>query len=337
VRADAPGAVRTVVVAQPFGDVQHSQHILRTTLLATYPVLLLVLAGIAWRVIGAALQPVDQMRSAADRISGSGQAERLPVPASRDEIHALALTLNSMLDRVSASRERERALVADAAHELRSPLASMQTQLDVADRLGQDVAADPEIAADLRAEVCRMTRLVEDLLTLARLDAGTVPVSPAEPVDLAALAVDVAAGFRHRRVPVVADAAERLVVRVRPEEVRRALGNLLENAVRHAAATVRVTCYPDGGEAVVDVSDDGHGIAPADRRRVFERFTRLDEARGRDSGGSGLGLAIALELARRNGGTVRLDTSAAGGLSAQVRLPSAVGDADANLTGCGAG
>jgi signal transduction histidine kinase len=114
-----------------------------------------------------------------------------------------------------------------------------------------------------------------------------------------------------------------LVVRVRPVEVCRALGNLVDNAVRHAGTAVQVSAAVDGSEVVIEVSDDGHGIAPADRERVFERFTRLDEARDRDGGGSGLGLAIARELVNRNGGRITLETSRAGGLSAQVRLPRA--------------
>jgi signal transduction histidine kinase len=315
----------TVIVAQAFADIQHSQRILGTTLLVTYPLLLLVLAGIAWRVIGAALQPVEALRSAAHRISGSGQDERLPVPASRDEIHALALTLNSMLDRLTAGRERQRAFVADAAHELRSPLASMQAQLDVSQHLGEDVRA-PEIAEDLRAEVSRMARLVEDLLALARLDADPAPASQPERAEVAALVGEVVATRRRRRVVVEVDppvgAAGPLVVLVRPDEVCRALGNLVDNAVRHAATAVQVSARADGSEVVLEVSDDGHGIAPDDRERVFERFTRLDEARDRDAGGSGLGLAIARELVDRNGGSITLDTSRAGGLCARVRLPT---------------
>ena len=139
----------------------------RLTLLATYPVLLAVLSLIAWRVVGATLRPVEALRSAAERISGTGQDTRLPVPASRDEVHALAVTLDSMLDRLSDSRARQRSFVANAAHELRSPLASMLTQLEIAERLGEGT----EVTRDLHADVLRMTTLVEDLLVLARLDA----------------------------------------------------------------------------------------------------------------------------------------------------------------------
>ena len=161
----------TVLVAQQTQDIRHSQQILKVTLLCTYPLLLAALALIAWRVVGATLRPVEALRSTAERISGTGQDARLPVPSSGDEIHALAVTLNSMLDRLAASRARQRSFVADAAHELRSPLASMQTQLDVAHRLGEGTP----VTEDLRAEVLRMSGLVEDLLVLARLDADSRP------------------------------------------------------------------------------------------------------------------------------------------------------------------
>ncbi|NUS50034.1 MAG: HAMP domain-containing protein, partial [Nocardioidaceae bacterium] len=177
----APSTGRTVVVAQQYGDVVHSQRILRLTLFATYPLLLAVLGLIAWRVVGAALRPVEALRDSAETISGSEQDTRLPVPDSRDEIHRLAVTLNGMLDRLTAARTRQRLFVADAAHELRSPLASMQTQIDVWQRVegpGDELTA-------LAEEVRRMTALVDDLLVLARLDA--------RPRQLDLEAVDVAA------------------------------------------------------------------------------------------------------------------------------------------------
>jgi len=303
------------VVAQQFDDVVHSQHILRTTLLVTYPLLLAVLALIAWRVIGAALRPVEALRSSAELISGTQQDTRLPVPTSGDEIHRLAVTLNSMLDRLAGARARQRAFVADAAHELRSPLASMQTQIDVQQR----VEGPSWQMQELEAEVRRMTRLVDDLLVLARLDADTRPSPAPNVVDLAAVIrslTSVPAG----RVPVTTTLAAGLplLVRGRHDDLRRVLANLVDNAVRHARTAVSVTAHEDGRRVVIEVSDDGTGIPRADRERVFERFTRLDEGRARDAGGSGLGLAIAREVARRDGGDVELDESATGGLTARL-------------------
>ncbi|MGZ4493720.1 MAG: sensor histidine kinase [Nocardioides sp.] len=311
-----PGLRRTVLVAQQFDDVRRSQQILGLTLLVTAPLLLAVIGLIAWRVLTAALGPVEALRASAERISGAEEDTRLPVPASRDEIHALAVTLNSMLDRLAGSRARQRAFVADAAHELRSPLASMQTQLDVARRLGeQDPGGD-----DLRAEVERMTALVDDLLVLARLDAATGPSSPAGPVDVASLLAEVATRRATTRVPVVVRDGEVAPARGHHDDLARALGNLVDNAVRHARTRVALSAHAEGDRVVLTVEDDGSGIPAAERERVFERFTRLDEGRARDAGGSGLGMAIARELVARDGGTVRLG-DAAPGLRAEVVLP----------------
>ena len=317
-----PGARRTVVVAQRFDDITHSQRILGLTLLGTYPLLLAVLALIAWRVVGAALRPVEALRSSADRISGSGQDLRLPVSPSTDEIHALAVTLNSMLDRLSASRARQRSFVADAAHELRSPLASMHTQLEIAERLGEATA----VTRDVHADVVRMSALVEDLLILARLDADTPPDRAAQPVRLGPLLTEVAQRYAGARVPLVVatgSTGPEVVALGHPHELRRVLANLVDNAVRHAATAVTVSTHRHGGTVEVAVADDGAGIREGDRDGVFERFTRLDEARDRDAGGSGLGLAIVRELVRRGGGDVTLADTAGGGLTVRVTLPAA--------------
>ncbi len=309
---------RTVVVAQQVADIQHSQHILKVTLLITYPMLLAVLAFIAWRVMGATLRPVEALRSSAERISGAGRSLRLPVPPQHDEIHDLAVTLNRMLDRLAAARARQRSFVADAAHELRSPLASLQAQLEVAQRLGESPATD-----DLRAEVLRMSGLVEDLLVLARLDAEVAPTAGREDIDVPALLAEVGQHYTDARVPVSVRWTEQLVVHGHRDELHRALANLVDNAVRHASGVVELSARSEGPAVVVSVDDDGTGIPEPERERVFERFTRLDEARARDQGGSGLGLAIVQELVRRSDGDIRLRDAAGGGLSAQLVLPRA--------------
>lgn len=317
VDAGTGDARSTVVVAQQFDYIEHSQRILKLTLLAIYPLLLAALALIAWRIMGAALRPVDALRSSADRISGTGQDLRLPVPSTGDEIQALAATLNSMLDRLAASRARQRSFVADAAHELRSPLASMQTQLEIADRLGEGTQA----SHDLQEEVLRMSSLVEDLLTLARFDGEALSAEALEPVDLRPIVQEVVGRYDDARVPVVALTPDSSLVRGRPQDLRRVLANLVDNAVRHATSLVEVSLSADGPDIVLMISDDGPGIAETDRERAFERFTRLDAARDRDAGGSGLGLAIVRELVDRLGGRVRLERSPLGGLSARVTLP----------------
>jgi signal transduction histidine kinase len=310
-----PGAP-VVVVAEPVSDLARSQHLLVVTLLVTYPLLLLVLGLIAWRVIGAALRPVESLRSAAERVSGSGHDERLPVPESRDEIHALAVTLNSMLERLAAARDREHSFVANVAHELRSPLASLRVQVDVAGRHG----ATDEDRADLGAEVDRLSALVDDLLVLARLDAGE-PLPEPDPPALPSLVLP---GFATTGPPavVLGPVADGTVPMSRLE-LERVVGNLVTNARRHARSRVDVSFRRTAGSAVVVVGDDGSGVLEADRERVFDRFARLDDARDRDSGGTGLGLAIARELVRRRGGDIVLGDASAGGLLAEVVFPMA--------------
>jgi signal transduction histidine kinase len=317
VRAGPPAASRSIIVAVPVSDIEQSQRVLRNTLLVTYPPLVVIMTLIAWRVIGWTLRPVETLRSGAARISGSDQDERLTVPESADEIRALALTLNDMLDRLAAARGRQRAFVADAAHELRSPLASMRTQLEVAQHLGEG----GELAADLLADVTRLSALVEDLLLLARAgsDANHPPVR--ETLDLRALLVATANRYAGARVPVTVTAGPSVYASANSEELRRVLANLVDNAVRHASSVVDLEVRAEGGRAVLTVADDGPGIPAGERERVFERFARLDDARDRDAGGTGLGLAIVRELLRRSDGSISLQDNPSGaGLVAVVHL-----------------
>jgi signal transduction histidine kinase len=306
--AGSAAAPVSVIVGLAYGDVLTARTALRNALLMTFPVLLGVLALIAWRVIGWTLRPVEQLRAGAEkisrtrRISGPPGSERLPVPPAADEIRALAVTLNEMLDRLAEARERQRDFVADAAHELRSPLASIQAQLEVAQRLGEGGT----LPADLMVDVKRLSGLVEDLLLLARADADTRPPGRLQSVAAGDLVSEVVQAYSDARVPVTIAACEQLMIMADADELRRAVGNLIDNAVRHARSQVVVSAFADHDEAVISVSDDGPGIPPADRERVFERFTRLDDARGRNSGGAGLGLAIVRELVARADGSVAL-------------------------------
>jgi signal transduction histidine kinase len=315
VRASSQQGAPTVVVAEPVADLARSQHLLVVTLLASYPLLLLVLGLVAYRVIGATLRPVEALRAAAERVSGEGQEERLPVPASRDEVHALAVTLNSMLDRLTQARDRERAFVANVAHELRNPLASLRVQTDVNRRHG----ASDEDHADVAAELGRLSALVDDLLVLARLDAGEPLPAPAPPAEPREVLAEV--GDSSTPSVTVGDVDDGSLPMSRME-LERVVGNLVDNARRHARTQVQVWFSHEAGAAVLAVADDGAGIPDADRERVFERFARLDDARARDTGGTGLGLAISRELVRRRGGDLRLGTSSYGGLLAEVRFPS---------------
>jgi signal transduction histidine kinase len=294
--------------------------VLRTILFIVFPLLVAALAAVAYRVIEATLRPVESLRRSAEEITGAGASARLPVPRGQDEVHRLAVTLNGMLDRLEAGRVRQREFVGDAAHELRSPLANMRTQLEVAQRLGP--AADwPAVSDDLLADTQRLSRLVDDLLLLARTDGSAPPARP-EPVELGGLLSSVAARHSSTSVSASVSAVGPVWTVGDADELHRLVANLADNAVRYAASRVVLETTVDGPWAVVTITDDGPGIPIADRGRVFERFTRLDDARARDGGGAGLGLAIVRELVRRHGGTVSLHDVPDGGLRVEVRLPA---------------
>ncbi|MEU5460061.1 sensor histidine kinase [Streptomyces althioticus] len=286
-----------------------------TAMLIGFPLLLGVVAAVTWLVTGRALRPVEGIRREMAAITASEDLRRrVPEPATHDEIARLARTTNATLAALETSVERQRAFVADASHELRSPIASLRTQLEVA-------AAHPELL-DLEGAVedtVRLQNLAADLLLLARLDAGERPAGTR--VELAALAREAAEG--RQGVTVEAERAETAGSR---GQLARVLANLLDNAERHARERITVTVRREGGEAVVGVADDGEGVAEADRERIFERFVRLDAARSRDDGGAGLGLAIARDVAVRHGGTLTAGAAPAGGALFELRLPLAGAD-----------
>ncbi|MFJ8182982.1 ATP-binding protein [Streptomyces sp. NPDC096105] len=286
-----------------------------TSMLIGFPLLLGVVASVTWLVTGRALRPVEGIRREMAAITASEDlGRRVPEPATHDEIARLARTTNATLAALETSVERQRRFVADASHELRSPIASLRTQLEVA-------AAHPGLL-DLDGAVedtVRLQNLAADLLLLARLDAGERPADTR--VDLAALAREEAAG--REGVTVEAEPVE---VSGSRGQLGRVLANLLDNAERHARERITVTVRRENGWAVVGVADDGEGVAEADRERIFERFVRLDAARSRDDGGAGLGLAIARDVAVRHGGTLTAGAAPAGGALFALRLPLAGAD-----------
>ncbi len=331
VAATSGGAPVTVVASVPLGEVRDVLRALGLALVAVVPVLTALLAAAIWVALGRALHPVDQLRRAAAQVARTGGPGALPVPPGDDELAALARTLNEMLDRLEVAAARQRAFVADAAHELRSPLAAARASLEVA-RAHPSAYTGAELAEDLEGEVLRMQALVDDLLLLARV--GSSPTAVAD-VDLLAVARDgvatsgggvassgdVGGGDVGGGVVGVEVIGVEVVGAGRglgdPAALARVVRNLVDNARRHARSRVRVSVAD--GEVVVD--DDGSGIDPADRDRVFERFVRLDDAREREAGGSGLGLAIAREIARDAGGDVLLEDSPWGGVRATLTVP----------------
>jgi signal transduction histidine kinase len=323
-RVVAVGAAghRVVVAAVSYAEVRESLATLVKVLAIGTPLLFALLALATWLLTGYTLRPIAALRRGAAEVTGTGVPRALPVPPARDEVRLLAVTLNDMLSRLAEAQQRQRDLVSDTAHELRSPIASIRAQLEVA--LDHPDGLDwAETARDVHADTLRLARLTEDLLLLARLDGQHLRHKP---TDLAALCESAAARYATARVPVRAEAAAPCVLAGDQDALARLLVNLLDNAVRHAASGVCVSVLQDGGWAVLTVTDDGPGIPPEDAERVFRRFARLDDARARagedraGEEGAGLGLAIVRSTAEAHGGTVSLG-DAGPGLRAVVRLP----------------
>jgi signal transduction histidine kinase len=276
------------------------------TLALTVPAVVFVLGVLTWWLIGRVLRPVDTMRAQMAEITASNLGGRIPEPGTGDEIDRLARTMNETLARVEDAVRHQQRFVADASHELRSPLTRIRTELEV-DLSLPDAAADP-IATERSVldETIGLQRLVDDLLHLARSDAAAT-----EFVGVSVDLDDIVLGETRRvaeRGQVVVDSRRVSAANVTgvPSQLTRAIQNLLDNAERHASTTVTVTLAETDGLARLTVSDDGAGIAADKRGEVFERFTRLDEARTRDAGGTGLGLAITRDIVERHGGTIRL-------------------------------
>lgn len=320
----------TVLAASPIEAPSESQRGLWLGLAVGVPLLVAIAAALLWQAVGAALRPVDALRAGAERIgAGDDASARLPVPAGQDEIRSLALTLNGMLDRLQEAADSQRRFVADAAHELRSPVASLRMQVEVAQRLasrsgasgssgastssGSPAPSEPDadegLAAELLPDVERLGRLVDDLLLLARAGSPRSAHRPEE-LDVTRLVGDLVQRYATARVPVRLHApsrsAEPVVADLDRAGLQRAVANLVDNATRHAREQVTVRVRTQADRLLIEVVDDGEGIPADQRERVFDRFTRLDEARDRDAGGTGLGLAIARELARRDGGEITL-------------------------------
>ena len=281
------------------------------------PFLLLVVGAATWLSVGRALRPVEGIRARTAEISAADLSARVPVPASQDEVSALARTMNAMLGRLEAAVAAQRSFVSDAGHEMRSPLAAIRTEVEVAQRAG----LSGRTLTDLLGETGRLERLMADLLLLARADEGAMTLHHTE-VDLDDLLDEERLRLRnHPGLTVTSSVAPARVVGDRAA-LARVVRNLVDNAARHASGRVHLSSGTDGGRAWFEVSDDGPGVPAAERSRVFERFVRLDDARAREDGGSGLGLAIVRELVRASGGQVRLDDGGPlPGAHVRVELP----------------
>lgn len=300
----------TVHAAASLEQVEESVAAVQGILVVGLPLLLALVGFTTWVIVGRALHPVDAIRAEVADISSRDLARRVPEPATDDEIGRLARTMNAMLDRLETFTDSQRRFVADASHELQSPIASSRAELEVA-MAHPEMADWPATAAELLDDNHRMERLVGDLLFLARTE-STPPVA-AGPVDLDDIARAEADRLRPRATATIDTSGIAAVeVHGNADQLARVIRNLLENADRHASSAVAVRLTRSGGVARLEVADDGPGIAPADRERVFERFTRLDASRSRGTGGAGLGLAIAREIVTAHGGSIAVLDSVLG-------------------------
>lgn len=307
--------------ARGTGSVDRTVAGMRNALLIAVPLVVAFVAALAWWLTGRSLRPVDRMRREVDEITSSDLGRRVSEPPATDEIGQLATTMNQMLTRLEQAKRSQDQFVSDAAHELRTPLASIAAQLDV-DETHPANADRVATARNVRGEVTRLQTLIDGLLVSARHADTPTPI-PSTLVDLDVVAAQ-AANRVTRPDHVALDQSSIGIGTVRGDEqsLARLVDNLLANAYRHATSSAVLATGTDEAGVWLTVDDDGTGVAVDDRERVFERFVRLDEARTRDAGGSGLGLALARETADQHGGSLRCVASRLGGARFELRLPA---------------
>ena len=324
VRVTGPAGPVTVVVADSLDPADDStrQAVRLSVILGL--ISLAAIGTVAWLTVGRTLRRVEGLRAEVAAVTASGDLGRRVPETGTDELARLGLTMNEMLGALARSAVRQRRFVADAAHELRTPIAGLSASLEVA-------VSHPEITRDrswiqeLADGHRRLGRLVNDLLVLASLE-GDAP-KRRDPVDLAGVVADATRRAVPPGVRLRAGQVDRAVVPGDATQLTRVVTNLVDNALRYARGTVDVTLKAQGAQAVITVADDGPGIAPADRERIWDRFVRLDDDRSRTSGGTGLGLALVKELVTAHGGTVSVTGSAdRPGAVFIVRLPLCLGE-----------
>jgi signal transduction histidine kinase len=308
----------TVITAESLASADNDTIVVVRLLSLGFPLLIALVALIVFRNTRSALNPVSKMAAELGEISSDDLHRRVSLPVEDDEIGELGAAMNLLLERLERSSERERRFVADASHELRSPLASIRTALEVADTYPDQVNVHGAIR-DVLADHVRLDRLVDDLLALARLD-GARP-SDVEAVDFALLvSVDLASRL-DLCVQVKRTLGSAIVVGDE-RQLGRALRNLIDNALRHATVRIEISTATVGDRVFVSVGDDGPGVPMSERQFVFDRFSRLDHARALEDGGTGLGLAIVREVIEAHHGTVEITDSSFGGAEFTISLPA---------------
>ncbi len=311
-----------ILVAAPMKNLREAESSLLRQLRVGGPLLILFgTLGIGF-VARRALRPVDVLRRQVDAIRSTDLAARVSEPPAADEVGRLARTMNGLLERVQESHDRQSRFVSDASHELRSPLATVRTRLEVALRSPDKTEWKSVAEASLR-QTSRMERLVDDLLVLAQTD--TTRLAPSVSVDLDEVIAE-EVGYLRTVSRVTLDTSLVSAGRVmgRADDLRRVIVNLTSNAIRHASSKVQITLRTVAGQVELLVDDDGPGVPSSERDRIFDRFTQLDEARVRTGAtGAGLGLAIVADVVHRHNGSVKSVDSPLGGARFTVILPAA--------------
>jgi len=311
----------TVVAFTSFSDYERALNSVDRALYIALPILLMLVGIASWVLVGRSLRPVERMRQEVDAITAGSLDSRVIEPQVEDEVGRLAVTLNSMLERLQLSADRQRRFIADASHELRTPVANVTAALEIAKRYPE--RADwPAVADDVQSQNERMSRLVDDLLLIARTEHAS-SLGPSGSVDLSQLVRDEVQHLSNeaRSLVHLAEPLPAVVLDANAGQLGRITANLLENATRYARGRVEVSVQSDDDSVSLIVEDDGPGIPVDQRARVFEPFVRLDEHRARPGGGAGLGLAIVRDLVANAEGGITLTDGPLGGARFLVRLP----------------
>jgi signal transduction histidine kinase len=321
-----PDHASALFVATPLAPLESDLFRLKALLVAVVVGTTALCAGIGWFLAATAMRPVDRMTRAAHTIgSAADLSERVPVPRERDEIGRLALTFNEMLGRLQQAFATQRQFLADASHELRSPLTAIRANVETLRRGGDvDPAERDETLRVVESEVDRMGRLVDDLLSLARADAGQEPVRTRLSLDALLLEVYHQQRPLAGRVRLTLGEFEPVEIDGDADRLKQLLLNLVDNALRHtpAGGIVTLDLIHRGREAMIRVRDTGAGISPEHLPHIFERFYRIDSARSREAGGTGLGLAISREITEAHGGRIEVESTVGVGSTFTVVLPT---------------
>ncbi|MGY4103877.1 HAMP domain-containing sensor histidine kinase [Nocardia sp. R16R-3T] len=316
---DGRGGRYTIVVATNQEEIERTIKLVGALVASATPFIVALAALATYALVGRSLRSVERIRTRVAAITSADLTDRVPVPPQRDEIAALAETMNDMLARIEAGHNAQRRFISDASHELRSPLTTITAALELG--RAEPAILDAAMLDDtVLPEAQRMRQLIDDLLLLARADENALTQRRTD-VDLDDVLTAEVARTRTTTTLTIDIAVEPARISGDPNQISRAIRNLLDNATRYAATTITVRLRRDLGNARIEIADDGPGIAAPDRARIFDRFYRPQHDRGRGTGGSGLGLAIVAEIITAHYGTVRIDQNLPTGTIAIIDLP----------------